>query len=89
MALVLMTDEELQAIGINSQLDNDLDLQNGCFIKNGWRFIKEDIADDGSQFINVYFSEAFNFTLYLVQNESVSALVDGLSLSSYQFYKEV
>ena len=89
MALTIMTNEELKAIGINGQLDSSLDLQNGCFTKEGWRFIKEDIANDGSQFINVYFSEKENFTVYLVQNETISTLLDGISLSDYQFYKEV
>jgi hypothetical protein len=85
MSLIIMTNEELKAIGINGQLDSNLDLQHGCFTKDGWRFIKEDIANDGNQFINVYFSERYSFTIYIVQNETESVILDGISLSNYQF----
>lgn len=89
MALIKMTEQELKDIGINGQTDIDLDLANGVFYKKGWVLAKEDIANDGTEFINQYHSAKYNTSIFLKQIQSSSTLLDGISYNNFQFYKEV
>ena len=89
MALVLMTNEELKAIGINTQHDSDLDLINGIFYKSGWRIVSENIENNATVFINEYYSDKYDVSIFLKQVQEDSTVLNGIKYGNFQFYKEV
>lgn len=80
MAFVLMTQEELQTLGIASQTDTNLDLENGTFNKSGWNFAGEFVNENGSSRRKYTNKEQ---VVYLI-NENTAQ--DGFT--EYKFYKE-
>lgn len=85
MALVLMSDEELNALGINGQGTGFLDTESGVFIQDGWDYLGTVISNDGTEFVRDYFNGITN--IYIRTKNTIDG--SGGIFPIYAIYKDV
>ena len=85
MGFIKMTDAELQAIGLVSQEDANLNKETGGFSSNVWTYENTFISDDSSEFRRKY-KNGIN-SIFLISFKTVAT--GGNEYSKYEFYKEV
>ena len=85
MGFIKMTDAELQAIGLASQDDANLNKETGDFSNNSWSYENTFISDDISEIRKKYIN-GIN-SIFLIWFKTVAT--GGNEYSKYEFYKEV
>ena len=85
MGFIKMTDAELQAIGLASQDDANLNKETGDFSNNSWSYEKTFISDDTSEIRKKYIKGTNSIFLIWFK----TAATGGKDYSKYEFYKEV
>ena len=85
MAFELMTQAELEELGLGSQEYPNLDKENGIFYNRFWKFEDEFISTDLLEFRRKYSNGSD--IIYLISFNIVAT--GGKSFKKYEFYKEI
>ena len=85
MGFIKMSTAELQAIGLVSQEDANLNKETGGFSNNAWTYEKTFISDDISE-IRKKYKNGTN-SVFLISFKTLAT--GGNEYLDYEFYKEV